>query len=79
MCRNLIFNRAPYWVVQLYQKESPAYTFSCEFHTVSKNTYLVEHLQKAVSIVFFSSSIFDFFRPVCEEFKKMKTNHSVTL
>ena len=38
--------------MQLYQKETPAQVFFCEFSEIFKNTYFVEHRQGTASLQF---------------------------
>ena len=44
LCQNLFFNKVA--DLQLYQKETLAQVFSCDFCEVSKNMFLTEHLRR---------------------------------
>ena len=50
-CWSLFLIKLLVWSLQLYQKETPAQMFSCEYCTNFKNTYSAEQLRRAASIV----------------------------
>ena len=50
-CWSLFLIKLQVWSLQIYQKETPAQMFSCEYCTNFKNTCSEEQLRRAASIV----------------------------